>query len=185
MGKADFQEMLHIKCHILPGSMSNHARIFSLMASSDPPFIMSDVTLLEGEEKIDTWPWRNLQTPGSCHNFIEATSRGAVVLSTKASISIKTLRRGLFSLFARPFSCPHKHIKTDFRHACRPQTSSHTGRLRRPSILATHLYPHTNTPPPNTHAQSVWSVNLVPRGARRVTPLTGQTRLDSQQTDKY
>lgn len=68
-----------------------------------------------------------------------------------------------------------------------PDKLSYTGQLRRTSILtlATHLYPLTNTPPPNTHAQSVWSVNLVPRGARRVTPLTGQTRLDSQQTDKY
>lgn len=54
MGKVkDLQKMLRINCCILPGSMSNHAKIFSLMASSDPPSIMSDVTLLEWEKKID------------------------------------------------------------------------------------------------------------------------------------
>lgn len=41
MGK-DFHKMLHIKSHILPDPEFNHARIVSLMASSDP-------------ERCDTW----------------------------------------------------------------------------------------------------------------------------------
>lgn len=35
----------------VPGSVSNHVKIFSLRVSSDPPSIMSNVTHLQKEEK--------------------------------------------------------------------------------------------------------------------------------------
>lgn len=67
-----------------------------------------------------------------------------------------------------------------------PDKLSSTDRHTSIHTLATRIHP---PPQPQkwkrTHAQTVWSVNLVPWGARRVTPLTGQTRPDSQQTDKY
>lgn len=108
-----------------------------------------------------------------------------VLLSAPA---IKTIRGVFLCLSGRSLLCPHTQNQTPDIHVHSKQAFIHR---------QTRIDSHFSSPPPSTykyptapttehghsetHAQSVWSINVVPQGACRVTPLTGQTRLDSQQ----
>ena len=179
--------------HHQPSSTSKYAKIFSFSASNE----------------FHTCPWTKWHFWKGRKNrrvtptqFTNAWQLSELYWSNKSRhcCLVSPLRRVLFCLDVRSFYT-HTHTlkKTHPRHTFITQTSSHIqtdSDTHRFSPLLPTSSTLANSPPPNntqsqthTHtrtlAQSVWSVNLVPRGARRVTPLTGQTRLDSQQTDKY
>ena len=187
--------MLCIKCHTTSQvQRPSMQKYFPSRLPMNSTLVHEQSDTFGRGEKIDAWPRRNLQMPGSCQNCIEATNRGTAVLSAHWGEFFSVLMWGHFT-----HTHTHTLKKTHPRHTFITQTSSHIqtdSDTHRFSPLLPTSSTLANSPPPNntqsqthTHtrtlAQSVWSVNLVPRGARRVTPLTGQTRLDSQQTDKY
>lgn len=187
--------MLCIKCRII-GQV-----LYLILKKYFPWWLPMSSTLLHERsdafgrgEKIGAWPWRNLQTAGSCHILLKQQIEALQSRQLKPQYQSRH-----WGEFFSALMWGHSHVIThtdtyeNTLHAHTPQTSSHIYRQTQTHIdslppPSTHKHPtakqHSHTLR-HTHAQSVWSVNLVPRGASRVTPLTGQTRLDSQQTDKY
>lgn len=107
-------------CHILPGSMSKHARIFSLMASSGPPFIMSDVTLLEGEEKNRYVTLTQFTNAWQLSQFYWSNKPRSCRLVDQSLNINQTPRGGLFSLFCEAI------LMSPQTHKNRPQTCMST-----------------------------------------------------------
>ena len=128
--------MLCIKCHTTSQVQFPSMQIYfpsRLPMNSTLVHEQSD-TFGRGE-KIDAWPQRNLQMPGSCQNCIEATNRGTAVLLAQASISIETLRRVLFCLDVRSFYT-HTHTHTHKTH-----THTHTHTQKKPHTPDIHSQP--------------------------------------------
>lgn len=176
------QQMFSIKCcNTLPSSISNHGKEMLLDCSSQwiPHSSMSATPLVKGRKAqgtvahysdawhLSTFQWNDNLT---CCHFVHWRS--------KCQIHALGFFFGFFSTslgwgHANPRQALiRRHIQTAI------DSPSQLTSIPSQTLASTHTRLHK-------HAQSVWSVKSVPQGARRVTPLTGQTRLDSQQTDKY
>lgn len=190
--------------HHQPSSTSKYAKIFSFSASNEfhtRPWTKWHFWKGRKNRRMTLTQFTNAWQLSEL--YWSNKSRHCCLVSPSLNINYLDTEESSFLPWCEVILHTHTHThnkkKTHPRHTFTTQTSSHIqtdSDTHRFSPLLPTSSTLTNSPPPNstqsqththTHtlAQSVWSVNLVPRGARRVTPLTGQTRLDSQQTDKY
>lgn len=184
--------------HQQPSSISNNAELFSLTALSDfhtPPWAKWH---FRKEAKIDP---DAIYTPGSCHNFIEATNWGAAVCCNNRGAGFVSWWEVTVISSHTPTHTPTHHIHVFKRtlQTCahtpnKPQTQTDSGThrfslLQHTSIYSQisyqHYHQHQTCTLRDTHTRTVCLEHQCSPPGSTQTDTTNSPDETRQATDKY